>query len=392
MMNKKEYEPISWQKDVDQYFNVGEFEKLTTFDLNSVEVTGRERLENDTMADNTIYFYYGTQNDHYIGLRCAIKNAKGEVIRLGLAATLKLAASQPEYASLEESAKASVGKKSGLSEDEQEKLFKLIRWTAKHSSKNDNNQPDNYRLTILNDQYDFLRDEFKAALEVRHQANENLHPLPGGLTPKEWHKKCDEFYAAGLKLWEATHRKNLPDHFHKKEFFGDPDGSKIDLINQVLERARRELEFMPDDFNVPDKVNAHLSNLQEIETLSQQVLGHSNLKMIKIGAILLLMSAVLVGMVFCPPAVLALPLLGPLVGIVLSSMSMMPSSATFTLSAIFALSGLYLVGTTPHKTISSATSNYKQAVKDINKDMNKDLKNAYEVIDKNTPLLAKLFK
>ena len=62
------------------------------------------------------------------------------------------------------------------------------------------------------------------------------------------------------------------------------------------------------------------------------------------------------------------------------------------MSALMGIFSLSLSRERTIATISSATSNYKQAVKDINKDMNEGLKNEYEEIDKNTPLVAKLFK
>ena len=411
MKNKEEYRPISWQEDVDKYFNgVSADENKPTFDPSRVKVTGFERPENEGMEVNTIYFYYGMQKDEYKGLRCAIKNTKGEVIRLGLAKILQLAAGSKGYEDLSANAINSVGQKTGLDLDKKNQLFELIKITAKNSSGKSQNDSNEARLDTLNDQYDFLRDEFKAALEIRHQANKILYPLLSGFKKDQWHKKCDEFYEAGLELWEATDRKNLPAHFHtynakpndvrgnmseliKDKFLGqkDMDGSKIELINQVLERARRDVEFVPSANPTSEQITAHVENLKQINLLSQQVLRHSDLDLRKIGLCLLAMSAFMIGMVFCPP--IAIPVLGVMIATM--SMSMLPSSVTFTLSAMSALMGIFSLALSRERTIatiSSATSNYKQAVKDINKDMNEGLKNEYEEIDKNTPLVAKLFK
>lgn len=344
---------------------------------------GKNRPDIKTMNNGEWYFYFDERP-------ClAIKTEKGAIIRLGLNSMLD---KMPLYDAIHAG--------TPLSTEQQTTLEQMASDIYHSSKKPQGEQPKHlaFGLRVVQEQTHVLAREFEVALEARDAYNRTQKPPH--LTELQWKKQCDDFLTSGKQVLTAV--EQMPKHFHQednnphkpftsqlKSVFNAPmvldrkdlDGAKRLVINDVLARMTQELEFYPEN---REQIQAHVTNLKTIHTLSKEVLGHGSPTMKVVAASCIVLASVMIGVLLAVPtagASLAIP------GITIAALA---GILPYFSSAMMGVMGVVCAVLSRESGIAKATTDFKQAFKEMNQHTIGGITDAYDKEEQSQSFYTKL--
>ena len=227
------------------------------------------------------------------------------------------------------------------------------------------NAVNSMKIQDLGAQYYFLRHEFETELELRDKYNRTL-PLPKGFAPEEWKANCDKFKKEANNLLKSIHAA-IPKDYGKpltiqQQLLGKKDPAvELALVNQVLERARIS-------FEVPAAAEkkAYVENLDQMQLLSQELLGRYDRKIQGIG--ISLKQLIGISLIIGGAILLACPITMPfaVVGIIATIATFLPILSP----SLMGLCGVYCLVQGREKGVTKALSNLKDTAKTMNEAIN----------------------